>query len=561
MHSMQKRRPSAPQRALVFQGGGSLGAYEAGVFHVLYHWIRKDLSEYENIFDIIAGTSIGAINASIIMNHFLDNKSEDNTSEEEWPRGVLKYWEGSPERLLDFWKKISSNSILDYPLHLLKSTWDFYKNLSVQMFPYYKSFTDLTISGESLRRYYSTKKRIVFGEPHVFSPLFLPPFPTPLFNKFFDYFPSAWWYQYSNQPLKEFILEFASKLHFDHHEAEGIRTDINRSEPRLLLVAANIKTARPETFDSYSENDITINHVLASAAIPINYSYIEINGNKYWDGGILSNTPVRELISSHKTFWKKDDVNFGDEYEDGSSADSEGKLTFDEWDNFYKTQKAYNIPDLSLTIVNLHPESEEGNHIPTLYDYDMTKDRQNDIRFHDKTDYDVKLAQDVSDYHDFVEEMTQLANDAIKEINDQNKAAYSLKKRFEGILNRQQRTLTRITNPRYFSDLIYKRFDIDEVIKIQRKDDIHTISDKIFDFSSETILNLIEEGEKDALQEIVKHELEKMDKKGLEQIEKEAEISKHLKRFIEDLKMETTADDEYIIQCAENELNVKHDKY
>jgi NTE family protein len=209
---MQKRRPSAPQRALVFQGGGSLGAYEAGVFHVLYHWIRKDSSEYENIFDIIAGTSIGAINASIIMNHFLDNKSEDNTSKEESPRGILKYWEGSPERLLDFWKKISSNSILDYPLHLLKKTWDFYKNLSAQMFPYYKSFADLTISGESLRRYYSTKKRIVFGEPHVFSPLFLPPFPTPLLNKFFDYFPSAWWYQYSNQPLKEFILEFASKL-------------------------------------------------------------------------------------------------------------------------------------------------------------------------------------------------------------------------------------------------------------------------------------------------------------------------------------------------------------
>ncbi len=329
MHSMQKRRPSAPQRALVFQGGGSLGAYEAGVFHVLYHWIRKDSSEYENIFDIIAGTSIGAINASIIMNHFLDNKSEDNTSKEESPRGVLKYWEGSPERLLDFWKKISSNSILDYPLHLLKKTWGFYKNLSAQMFPYYKSFIDLTISGESLRRYYSTKKRIVFGEPHVFSPLFLPPFPTPLFNKFFDYFPSAWWYQYSNQPLKEFILEFASKLHFDHHETGGIKTDINRSEPRLLLVAANIKTAQPETFDSYSENDITINHVLASAAIPINYSYIEINGNKYWDGGILSNTPVRELISSHRTFWKKNDDNFGDEYEDGYSADSEGKLTFD----------------------------------------------------------------------------------------------------------------------------------------------------------------------------------------------------------------------------------------
>jgi hypothetical protein len=89
-HSMPKSRPMAPQRALVFQGGGSLGAYEAGVFHVLYHWIKKDLSEDENIFDIIAGTSIGAINASIIVNHFLENKSSDTSSKEELPRKVTR---------------------------------------------------------------------------------------------------------------------------------------------------------------------------------------------------------------------------------------------------------------------------------------------------------------------------------------------------------------------------------------------------------------------------------------------------------------------------------------
>lgn len=66
------------QRALVFQGGGSLGAYEAGVFHVLYHWIISldYLAENEKVFDIIAGTSIGAINASIIINYFLEQEPE-----------------------------------------------------------------------------------------------------------------------------------------------------------------------------------------------------------------------------------------------------------------------------------------------------------------------------------------------------------------------------------------------------------------------------------------------------------------------------------------------------
>jgi len=63
-----------------------LGAYEAGVFHILYHWIKKDLSEDENVFDIIAGTSIGAINASIIMNHFLENKTKDTTSRDGFPK-------------------------------------------------------------------------------------------------------------------------------------------------------------------------------------------------------------------------------------------------------------------------------------------------------------------------------------------------------------------------------------------------------------------------------------------------------------------------------------------
>ncbi len=46
---MSKNRRSTPQRVLVFQGGGSLGAYEAGVFHVLYHWIKSSLSKSETI--------------------------------------------------------------------------------------------------------------------------------------------------------------------------------------------------------------------------------------------------------------------------------------------------------------------------------------------------------------------------------------------------------------------------------------------------------------------------------------------------------------------------------
>ena len=84
--------------------------------------------------------------------------------------------------------------------------------------------------------------------------------------------------------MREVILNFVPKLeeNDDYHKDGGIRTSIDKNEPRFLLVAANIQTAKPETFDSYDTNNITINHVLASAAIPINYPYMEINGLLIW---------------------------------------------------------------------------------------------------------------------------------------------------------------------------------------------------------------------------------------------------------------------------------------
>src|SRR4030095_12112691 len=79
----------------------------------------------------------------------------------------------------------------------------------------------------------------------------------------------------------------------------------SENEPRLLLVAVDISAADTRTFDSYIE-DITINHVLASAVVPIHYAYADIGVKKYWDCGILRNTPVREVLSEHSKFWVKE---------------------------------------------------------------------------------------------------------------------------------------------------------------------------------------------------------------------------------------------------------------
>ena len=78
----------------------------------------------------------------------------------------------SPYTYYDFWMKILVNN------------WDNNRQLLSNIFPL---FEDLLPSGESMRRYQSTRMSITFGEPYVFYPLFIPPFPTPGYNKFFDY--------------------------------------------------------------------------------------------------------------------------------------------------------------------------------------------------------------------------------------------------------------------------------------------------------------------------------------------------------------------------------------
>jgi NTE family protein len=61
-----------PQRALVLQGSVALGAFEAGVFKALYN---KLFRPGEQLFDIVPGTSAGAINAAILVSYVKENKT------------------------------------------------------------------------------------------------------------------------------------------------------------------------------------------------------------------------------------------------------------------------------------------------------------------------------------------------------------------------------------------------------------------------------------------------------------------------------------------------------
>ena len=229
MNDNSRKKDTKVQRALVLQGGGSLGAYEAGVVNVLYHWIKKDLKDEdnENIFDIVAGTSIGAINAAILVS----------------PRTADKSLNEPPKQLLRFWKHLSSDSSIN---ELLTQYGSSYWEAVRMLFP----FTELP-SSEAFRRYLYTGISNSIGQTHVFLPKFLSPIPIQIYNKFYDFFPlSGWWYQYDKEPLRRSIKEFA-KFPISTNMDDINKKDNNRLDPRLLLVSVDIEEGATVTFDSY----------------------------------------------------------------------------------------------------------------------------------------------------------------------------------------------------------------------------------------------------------------------------------------------------------------------
>jgi NTE family protein len=536
MGSRSNKYSNETHRVLVLQGGGALGAYEAGVYDVLYYWIKKDqdianhLSKH-NIFDIVAGTSIGAINAAILVSYVKENNGS---------------WEGSAQKLLDFWEHVSSTpDLINYWPYW--SNWPFPWNEKSWMEGWNRrrKIDRDTASGEAARRYYSAKEFLVQGAPNFFSE------PTKTNDNRFldDIFPFAGniWYKYSNKPLIHSIKKFVTKFPI----ATGI------GQPRLLLVSVDVKTGTTVTFDSYSmpkegirgykfENsedpsyDFSISydegimpeHILASASVPVNFDYTHVpteydyssggneqkdysiiacNDNKTnednilrkkittrccWDGGLLSNSPLREVIGAHKLFWESE------------SGAKDEDIETSSWNEFSKGNK-FDIPNLQVYIVDLWPSKEEE--IPN--DHDKVLDRKNDITYQNKTDYDQKVAVFVSDYIDLVEKIGDIAVEAINSIDNEVKKK-TLTSSFDHLLGDNAKSKQRDGEPRKYQDLIKGRFDIETAFQLERKDDPDTISNKWFDLSKTTIRKLIDDGRVQTLTNLYKKEEKKKKNKN-----------------------------------------------
>jgi NTE family protein len=212
-------QPTPEQIVLVLQGGGALGAYQAGVYQALHEGGIEP--------DWIVGTSIGAINASLIAGNEPHNRVP---------------------RLQEFWKRMADKA--------LWHTWSAWAQAA---------------------RPLSYWQALSYGVPGFFDPnplAFLGPH-VPLGADRAGY--------YSMAPLERTLLELVDF------------SLINRSMPRLTVGAAHVRTSQMRYFDA-RDGEVTVRHILASGALPPAFPAVRIDGELYWDGGILSNTPTEVVL-------------------------------------------------------------------------------------------------------------------------------------------------------------------------------------------------------------------------------------------------------------------------
>jgi NTE family protein len=208
-------------KVFILQGGGALGAYQAGAY--------AGLAETGEAPDWIAGVSIGAINATLIAG----NPPERRVA-----------------RLREFWEGVSSQAPFMAP-------------------PLFDPLRPMFNRA-------SAASAVAFGIPGFFSPRFPPPFMAP------DGSIGALSY-YDTGPLKATLEKLAD---FDL---------INQKDVRLSLGAVNVRTGNSVYFDN-TKMQIRPEHVVASGALPPGFPPVEIDGEIYWDGGIVSNTPLWYVI-------------------------------------------------------------------------------------------------------------------------------------------------------------------------------------------------------------------------------------------------------------------------
>ena len=221
-------RPPFERIALILQGGGALGAYQAGVYQAL--------AEANLHPDWVAGISIGAINSALIAGNP--------------PKKRI-------QRLRTFWETVSAPPFGMPFLAALEGRDEFTHTLINQV---------------------SSLGALIGGAPGFFQPRVPPPFLYP------NGAPEALSY-YDVAPLRA-TLE--ALVDFDL---------INSGAMRFSVGAVNVRSGNFVYFDN-TTYQICPEHVMASGSLPPGFPPTEIEGECYWDGGLVSNTPLDWVLDS-----------------------------------------------------------------------------------------------------------------------------------------------------------------------------------------------------------------------------------------------------------------------
>jgi hypothetical protein len=241
-----------------------------------------------------------------------------------------------------------------------------------------------------------------------------------------------------------------------------VREDGSRSSGYGKYIVQNGKEIGHEHMIRYNDG-ITSEQVIASASVPVNFNYTPLevesyddvtsdyakNTRYFWDGGIMSNTPLTQLVLLHRYYWL----------------------------NVMGIKDT--VPRLEIGIVNVHPSKQDT--IPM--DHDSVINRNNDISFSDKTEREQEALLVMSDYVDMARELIRIAKDHGAKDDAIN-----------NLLNRKTINHGLAIKPRRYLDILNGQIEIGKIARINRRHDEHTISNKIFDFSSKTIKQLKESG-------------------------------------------------------------------
>ena len=206
---------------LVLQGGGALGAYQAGVYQALHEAGLEP--------DWVVGVSIGAINSAIIAGNLPENRLE---------------------KLEKFWMDITARDPL--------TEWP---------------------EGDAprkLRNAISAMNGMLFGQPGFFKPAAV----------------NAWLAQRGSRAAT--ALYDTSPLHKTLENLVDFDL-INDGPTRFAVGAVNVATANFAYFDN-RETEIAPEHIMASGALPPALPMVRIGKHYYWDGGLVSNTPLQHLL-------------------------------------------------------------------------------------------------------------------------------------------------------------------------------------------------------------------------------------------------------------------------